>query len=63
MTFDEWRAAVAADAPPLSAEQIAILRPIWRLAAHHVNDASHAPAEAAAGDAGRSRPPAPRRQG
>lgn len=31
MSIEAWRAAVAASRPPLTAAQLAILRPLWRL--------------------------------
>jgi hypothetical protein len=55
MTTEEWRAAVAADRPPLTEAQLAILRPIWRPAAPHIKDAPRAPTEAEANADARQR--------
>lgn len=40
MTTDEWIAACLADAPPVTEEQIAILRPIFQPVLCHVKAAS-----------------------
>jgi hypothetical protein len=55
MTTEEWLAMVLADAPPLTAAQLAVLRPIWRLAAPHLKDASRTATEAEANDDTRHR--------
>jgi len=47
MTADEWRQKVAADRPPLSRAQLAVLRPIWADVTPHMNTAPACETEAA----------------
>jgi hypothetical protein len=42
MTVDAWRAAVAADRPPFTPEQITILRPICAQMLPHMGNAAPA---------------------
>jgi hypothetical protein len=42
MTTEEWRAKVAADRPPLTPEQIAVLRPICAQMIPHMKNAAPA---------------------